>query len=374
MKSTSESIISNYKQHYNTERAVLTSDSTVRCMFIYCIVTYVTDNLMYVAQNPHILSLKKLYTKRVESSSMATNSLSAVSVPRKQMVFCVGVAAVAFFLYLLCLLLNSFFADYRIYQAVAASVAERGFSFWEVYWLLCELVGEVGLIVRFCGACLFLAFVVLLLRGCLRLSLLRKSVLLEGLQYLFFIPFIGLELFSPTASHAYHLAAVSYVLQALLITPAFLVLYSKLRPPLLNRHIALPWIALCAVSFTFALWAKHFVFSFYALPADAANPLLLLGSVNSALTMLIGAALILFALAPLLKGSVTYHRRVLGAGLCCVGAYFPIYFAVAAFNGGYLSFVWLTEFWAVCLIVLGLGFLLQKEAMQKPIGDVVVCG
>ncbi|MCW3999360.1 MAG: hypothetical protein NWE93_03885 [Candidatus Bathyarchaeota archaeon] len=266
----------------------------------------------------------------------------------------------AFFVYLLCLLLNSFSADYRIYQTVAAYVSEHGFDFWKVYWLFSELVGEVGLFVRFSGACLLLAFTMWLLwRRTPRFALLRKAILLEGLYYLFFIPFIGLELFSPNASMAYHLAASSYILQALLITPAFLALYIKLRSPQLNLGIK-KWFALCAVTFTFALWIKHFLFSLYALPADSASPILLIGSANSIITLLVGALLVLFALFPTMKGKAGYHRRVLGVGLCFVGAYFLVYLLVAAFSGGYLSYLWLTDFWASSLVVLGLGFLLKK--------------
>ena len=206
------------------------------------------------------------------------------------------VVALAFFVFELYLLLNSFSADYRI----LTRVAEGGFTFWGTYWLTGELVGEVALILRFSGACFFLAFAALLLRrGEFAVGVLRKGVFLEAVQYFFFIPFISYLYLHPyvsaEAAAVSYLAASSYVIQLLIVTPLFLTLYLKLKTPN-ARPSMIRWAAVAAVGFLLALWAKHFIFSLYALPVHFSfeNTLLLLGSLNSTFTLLVAAIVLLW--------------------------------------------------------------------------------
>jgi hypothetical protein len=86
------------------------------------------------------------------------------------------VVATAFILFQLFLLLNSFSAIYRIY-----TVTEASGEFWALFWFFSEFTGEIGLILRFVGACLFVAFAwVLLKKKNFSFSIFRKAVLLEG--------------------------------------------------------------------------------------------------------------------------------------------------------------------------------------------------
>ena len=71
--------------------------------------------------------------------------------------------AIAFIIVQLSILLNSFPAIYRIYINLSA---QNGidWTLWKSFWFLSEISGEIGLILRFAGACLFVAFSWVLLR------------------------------------------------------------------------------------------------------------------------------------------------------------------------------------------------------------------
>jgi hypothetical protein len=125
-------------------------------------------------------------------------------------------------------------------------------------------MGEVALILRFSCACFFLASAALLLRiGEFVVGVLRKGVFLEAIQYFFFITFITYLYLHPyvsaEAAAVSYLAASSYVIQLLIVTPLFLILYLKLKAPKLVRPSIIRWAAFAAVGFLLALWAKHFI-------------------------------------------------------------------------------------------------------------------
>ena len=120
-----------------------------------------------------------------------------------------------FFAYQFYLLVNSFSAVNRIYERVFDVSSTP--SFWSVTWFSSEFVGEIGLVVRFSGACLLVAFLlVLLVKRKIVLSFLRKAIFLEGAYYLFILPFIVYMLTRPYESTVAQLvsaeAALSYVL------------------------------------------------------------------------------------------------------------------------------------------------------------------
>ncbi len=267
--------------------------------------------------------------------------------------------AIAFFVFELYLLLNSFGADYRIYQDVAAGIASRGFSFRPLFWLFSELVGEVGLIVRFAGACFFLFFTLVFFRKKeLSLVNLRKGVFLEAVQYLFFVPFILYLFTNPNGSMVAYEAATSYTLQILLITPVLLTLYKRLKNPTVNRVEIVRWLAIGITSFVFALWVKHFIFNLYALPIDFNDPILVLGLLNSSLTLLLAAAGLLVTFLPAIRGkSVVFNSKTMGISLILIGVYFIVYVGISLLSPPYLSYLTLTELWAVTMPIIGLSFL-----------------
>ncbi len=275
--------------------------------------------------------------------------------------------ATAFILFQLFILLNSFPTIYRMYTVIPSHIEIRG-SFWTLFWFFSELVGEIGLIVRFVGACLFVAFALILLgRKEFSLSIFRRAILLEGTHFLFYIPFIAYLFVRPTNTAAaltvYRETAISYTIQTVLVFSSFIALYTKTRRPDIETLQLSKCGAIAVINYVFALWTKHFLFNLYALPIDVFNPGLLVGLLNSTLTMLIAAIIMLLTFMPVIRGKTTrFNSRAAGIAFFLIGVYFIIYILVALVNSGYLAFLPLTELWAISFSVLGMGFLIERSS------------
>jgi hypothetical protein len=268
--------------------------------------------------------------------------------------------ALAFFVYQLIILVNSFPADYRIAIRDLDQFSRSG-SIMPLFHLGSELTGEVGVILRFAGACLFLAFVVTILwKKTASWKLLRRAVLLEGIYYLFNIPFIIYLFVRTNTSIATYGAAISYTLQLLLVTPIFIMLYLKLRNKNTEVLEVAKWAALAVTGFIFALWVKHFALAVYALPFSLNDTVLVVGFVNSALTLLVAGALMIIAFLPVLKKkSVVFNAKLFGAALILMGIYVIIFVSIAWVRTDYLSWINLIDWWIVAMPILGAILLLK---------------
>jgi hypothetical protein len=233
-----------------------------------------------------------------------------------------------------------------------------------LFHLTGELTGEVGVILRFVGACFLLAFAVLLAwKKTVSWSFLRKAVLLEGLYYLFNIVFI-IYLYVKGGAFANYGAATSYLAQMLLVTPLFLTLYFKMRKNSDIQEIA-RWGALAVIGFIFALWSKHFLLALYALPVNFSTPALLVGFLNSTSTFLAAGIIMLVALAPLYrKKSLSFNTKAFGAALIIAGLYAIIFVVIAFSTPGYLNWISLIDWWTIVFVVLGVGYLTIKDSKQ----------
>jgi hypothetical protein len=271
------------------------------------------------------------------------------------------IVSASFFIYQLFLLVNSFSAIHRIYTIIAADV-----NSWNILWFFSEASGEIGLIIRFAGACLLIAFSWTLLRKkTFSFSFFRKAVLLEGTHYLFYVPFIINLLIRPASDPAvlrvYCETAVSYIFQTVLVSGSFIVLYFKMRNQETFNPQILKWGAVAAVSFVFSLWVKHFMFNLYALPIDLANPVLVIGLLNSTLTILVAAIILLVTLTPVIRTqTVSISKKMAGFAFVLIGGYFVIYSLVASVNSSYMAFLQLTELWAISFVVAGAGLLSKR--------------
>ncbi len=282
--------------------------------------------------------------------------------PRPKSVFILVTASV-FFVFMLNIFLNSFSADYRIALRDTASYYNTG-SLMPLFHLAGELTGEVGVILRFIGACFLSAFAVMLVwKKTVSWSFLRKAVLLEGIYYLFNIVFIA-YLFVKGNTFANYGAATSYLTQMLLVTPVFLTLYFKMRKNAEIQEIT-KWGALAIIGFVLALWSKHFLLALYALPLNFSTPSFLVGFLNSALTLLIAGIIMLVALAPLYrKKSLYFNTKAFGASLIVAGLYAVVFVIIASFAPEYRSWITLIDWWTIVLIVLGVGYLTIKNSKQ----------
>lgn len=270
------------------------------------------------------------------------------------------VVAVAFFVYQLLILANSIEAELQIARMVFNSISSGNYS-GPLFWLSSELIGEVGVILRFIGACVFMAFAaILLFKKKISWSLLSKGVLFEGVYYLFNLPFV-VYLLTGSVSTASLGAALSYAGQMLLVTPIFLKLYLTLRKPNFDPLHAVRWLALAIVGFTFALWVKHFALALYALPFSVENAALLAGFVNSAVTLLAAGVLMILAFMPLIKQqSLRFKGKWFAAGLILMGVYVAVFLIISAVVPAYWVWISLIDWWILVMPILGLSLLLKK--------------
>jgi hypothetical protein len=284
--------------------------------------------------------------------------------PRPKSPFILAVVS-AFFLFLLNIFLNSFSADYRIALRDTASYHNTG-SLMPLFHLGSELTGEVGVILRFSGACILMAFVITLVwKKTVSWPLLRKAVLLEGIYYLFNIPFI-IYLFVKPYAFANYGAAISYSSQILFVTPIFLTLYSKLKSKNFEVADAAKWGGLAVTGFIFALWAKHFLLAIYALPLNFSKPIFVIGFLNSALTLLVAGIIMIVVLMPLYKKrNISFSTKAFGATLILAGLYATIFALIALFNIEYMRWISLIDWWTIIFVVLGIGFIIVNKSKHN---------
>jgi hypothetical protein len=234
-----------------------------------------------------------------------------------------------------------------------------------LFHLAGELTGEVGVILRFAGACILLTFTaVLVWKKTVSLPFLRKAVLLEGIYYIFNIVFIA-YLFVRGGNLANYGAASSYLAQMLFVTPIFLTLYFKLKRKNVDKKEVAKWGALAITGFIFALWAKHFLLAIYALPLDFSNLTFIIGFVNSALTLSIAGVIMIGVLMPVYKRRTTlFNPKGLGAALILAGLYAIIFLVSSLFSIEYSRWISLIDWWTVVFVVLGVGFLIAKKSNE----------
>jgi hypothetical protein len=271
------------------------------------------------------------------------------------------VVLLSFFVFQLFLFAKSFPAEYNLYLRYVERL-ETSDPFWTTFWFSSELIGEVGLAIRFIGSSFALAFGYLLVRQKqTRLSLLRKAVLCEAIYYVANFPFIISLLARPNTSLVNIEAGISYFLQMMFVSVPFFFLYAELKKKPRNNSKAYTWTTLAIVGFVFGLWIKHFFMNLYALPISLTNGFLFTGFLNSILTLILGTAFLVFAFLPIIREkSLNYNYRVCGLGFFLVGLYFVVYLLISLSNQSYANFLVLTEIWAISFIVPGVGFVIKN--------------
>ncbi len=272
----------------------------------------------------------------------------------KTTIVAILVVTVVFLIYQVYLLLNSFSALYSIALTATSHWQTTG-NVWNLVWLTGESSGEVGLLVRFVGALLLVAVTWLLVQkqSC-SVSLLRKAVLFETTYFLLYIPFVVYLLTRPSNSAAGFETGLSYSLQILLVSPSLFMLYRKLKQPELKSCVIVRWLAIAFCCYIFSLWVKGFFFALYAVGFNFSEPIVVVGSVNSIVTLLLASFGALAIFLPVIRGKrVTFSWRLLGVVLVCAGMYFVVFDLVSWINADYLRWVGLTEWWAASLILLG---------------------
>jgi hypothetical protein len=154
---------------------------------------------------------------------------------------------------------------------------------------------------------------------------------------------------------------LSYLLQALLIVPSLLVLSQKMRNPQ-NPAAIQKWAAIAASFFVFALYFKYlflWVDTLVPLGPKQASVAASVGAANSVLTLLIAGA-VMAAGCYLVNQKKSYGKGLVAAGVTVVGVFFAIYSLVSLSVPIYASFWYLTDFWMLSLLILGIVALAYK--------------
>jgi hypothetical protein len=268
---------------------------------------------------------------------------------------------ISFFIFELYLFLRSFPAEYNIFLRYQTRMQTND-PFWTSFWFGSELTGEVGLIFRFVGVCFLLAFsLILVWRGQAIFSYLKRAILLEGVYYLFMIPFILSLYLRPDTTFVNIEAGLSYTMQIIFISPAFLMLYLTLRKAPIDRAQMFRWGAVAIVGYTFALWIKHFLLMLYALPFNLANPILVVGSLNATSTILAAGLILTVTFLPMIRRQrLSFNPRLAGVGFLLIGLHFVIYISMSLLIQRYWDFMMLTELWALAFIILSVGYISKR--------------
>ena len=154
---------------------------------------------------------------------------------------------------------------------------------------------------------------------------------------------------------------LSFLLQALLIAPPFLMLSYRLRKPQ-NHVLTLKWVAIAVLLAVWGFWVKYlFLWLDTLSPLDANQTSLasIVGGFNSWFTLLI-AGIISSAACLVLYRKRKVDTRLFGVALILLGSYFIIYDLVSIWVNVYMDFLYVTDFWMTALPILGIAALKTK--------------
>jgi hypothetical protein len=233
--------------------------------------------------------------------------------------------------------------------------------------LMQEFTSSIGIYLRFFGGIFAFSSAILFNKNDSRyLYRFSKVLVFESLYFGLFIPsginhvilsfseftFLGFNLYT----------GASFLLQGLILFPVLFLLSRKLK---VNKYpVNLRWIGVAASLYVFGIWIKHAFFWFFALSMTTTQPRTLFetaGMINSIFTLLIATLISLYACTPLIRNTKKINSRIIGAGLTMIGIHFVIYFIVMVWVPIYLSFLGLTEFWMVSLLIPGLVALIKTK-------------
>jgi hypothetical protein len=230
--------------------------------------------------------------------------------------------------------------------------------------ILQEYSASIGYFLELIGAVLAVQCTVMFIKNDKRyLDRLGKA--------LFFGAFFFLLLITSSVHHLLGVAlswsnvdvyvGLSFLLQALLIAPPFLMLSHYLRKPQ-TRDLILKWVVIAAPAVVWGFWVKYLFLwldTFSPLGPEQASLATIAGAANSCLTLLIAGIITSAACLHLYRKRRVYTRLV-GVALILFGSYFIIYDIVSIWVHVYSSFLYLTDFWMTAFPILGIAALKMK--------------
>ena len=236
--------------------------------------------------------------------------------------------------------------------------------------LIQEFASSIGIYLRFfCGIFAVSSAYLFNKNDSRYINRFSKVLFFESLYFVLFIPsginhvilsfseftFVGFNLYT----------GASFLLQGLILFPTLFLLSRKLTG---NKTIV-PHrvIGIAAVLYVFVMWIKHAFFWFFALsPLGGQSGSLFetFGAVNSLLTLLIAGLVLVFTCLPLMRKTKKINLRFIGTTLILIGSHFVIYLIISVWVSVYWSFLPLTEFWMVSLLIPG--FITLRFHLDNP--------
>lgn len=154
---------------------------------------------------------------------------------------------------------------------------------------------------------------------------------------------------------------ISFLLQVCLVVPPLIIVGQNLGKPH-KQFLVLKWATIGAPLVVWAFWFKYlFLWLDALLPLGPkqVDVLVVFGGVNSVVTLL--GASVLTTLACIAFYRVRkINTRLVGAALILFGGYFAIYDLVSLWVPVYNSFLYLTDFWMIALLIIGVITLIEK--------------
>jgi hypothetical protein len=214
----------------------------------------------------------------------------------------------------------------------------------------------------------FYATVLYLKRKTGYLFKIKWTLILTAVFYLLLVPasihhLIGYVMEWPMISIG---VGLSYLLQALLISPSFLILSKKIRNPQDSTQIY-RWVAIAVPLFVFAMWAKYlFLWADTLLPMGPTDLGVwsIVGAVNSVVTLLATGILTTVTTKSLYRKQ-GFNNKYVGTALILFGTFFVVDSVVALFVPIYAAFWYLTDFWMLTVPILGVAVLFTKGSVHK---------
>ncbi len=228
-----------------------------------------------------------------------------------------------------------------------------------------EFAATIGLFVNLIAAIFAFQSTILFIRNNKKwVKTLRRALIFEAIWVILLVPASIRHLVGAVLPLVYTdvYVGLSYLLQALLIVPPFIMLSYYLKNPQ-NYNSIRKWISIAAPLFVWAFWFKYlflWVDTLSPLGPRQATLISTVGATNSIVTLLIAGVLTtLVCLAFYRKKKV--NKLFVGAALILFGSYFVIYDLVSIWVPVYYSFLYLTDFWMIILPILGLAVLKLKS-------------
>ena len=194
-------------------------------------------------------------------------------------------------------------------------------------------------------------------------STLGKALIAEAVFYLLFIPTIlhhmGGAIISMAGSVLF--VGLSYLLQALLIVPPFMVLGLKLKNNQ-SQAIIKKWACIAAPLFVFGFWFKYlflWIDTLFPMGPQQTTIASTVGAVNSWITLLFASVLTVLACSSYYK-TEKMNKWLVGIAIILFGGYFIIYDLVSIWVPVYGWFFYITDIWMITLSILGLAILKLK--------------